>query len=122
MGNDMTFVIVIWETCFYFHFPLLCTIPASPALRKALERAFFVLPGGYELQGHQVTAFVRDPARLPVKNEKLRVVTGNILDLGRVGEALACRKEKYAALMWPTSCYSSSTTIAASGRRCLSHE
>jgi putative NADH-flavin reductase len=31
-------------------------------------------------QGHQVTAFVRDPARLPLVHERLRVVVGDVTD------------------------------------------
>lgn len=34
--------------------------------------------------GHRVTAFVRDPAKLPVRHERLRVVTGDVL----AGDAL----------------------------------
>ncbi|RYX86772.1 NAD(P)-dependent oxidoreductase [bacterium] len=43
-------------------------------LREALER------------GHEVTAIVRDPARLDVANERLTVVTGNITDAASVAQ------------------------------------
>ncbi|HEY7634464.1 MAG TPA: SDR family oxidoreductase [Gemmatimonadales bacterium] len=33
-------------------------------------------------QGHQVTAFVRDPKRLPVEHAHLRVLTGDVTDSG----------------------------------------
>jgi putative NADH-flavin reductase len=39
--------------------------------------------------GHTVTALVRDPARLRVQHERLKVVTGDILDAKSVGDAIA---------------------------------
>jgi len=39
-------------------------------------------------RGHEVTAFVRDPARLPVRDVKLRLVRGDVLELGSVKAAL----------------------------------
>jgi putative NADH-flavin reductase len=33
-------------------------------------------------QGHQVTAFVRDPKRMPLNHERLRLVTGDLTDEG----------------------------------------
>lgn len=38
--------------------------------------------------GHEVTAFVRDPARLPVLHERLRVVQGDVQDATPVEEAV----------------------------------
>lgn len=40
-------------------------------------------------QGDNVTAFVRDPARMPIKNDRLRLVVGDVLDPTRVDEAVA---------------------------------
>ena len=40
------------------------------------------------LQGHQVTAFVRDPAKLAVTNEKLKVVRGDVKDPAAVASAI----------------------------------
>jgi len=39
-------------------------------------------------QGHQVTAFVRDPARMPIKDENLTLVTGDVGDQALVGKAV----------------------------------
>ncbi|MGH3144196.1 MAG: NAD(P)-dependent oxidoreductase [Rubrobacter sp.] len=39
--------------------------------------------------GHEVTAFVRDPARLPVRHERLRVVTGDVTDAVAVERTVA---------------------------------
>jgi putative NADH-flavin reductase len=39
--------------------------------------------------GHEVTAFVRDPARLPVRNERLRVVVGDVTLASDVQAAVA---------------------------------
>jgi len=33
-------------------------------------------------QGHQVTAFVRDPKRMPITHDRLRLVTGDVTDPG----------------------------------------
>jgi putative NADH-flavin reductase len=38
--------------------------------------------------GHRVTAFVREPARLPVEHERLRVVQGDAVQRDRVEEAI----------------------------------
>lgn len=38
--------------------------------------------------GHDVTAFVRDPAKLPIKHDRLRIVQGNVLDSTKVAEAV----------------------------------
>lgn len=39
-------------------------------------------------QGHEVTAFARDPARLGVTHPKLRAAQGDVLDHGSVGRAV----------------------------------
>ena len=38
--------------------------------------------------GHSVTAFVRDPARIPIKNKRLAVVTGDVFDPAAVDQAV----------------------------------
>jgi len=38
--------------------------------------------------GHDVTAFVRDPAKLPITHERLRIVQGDVLDAVKVAEAI----------------------------------
>jgi putative NADH-flavin reductase len=40
-------------------------------------------------QGHQVTAFVRDPGRVPLQDPRLRLVVGDALDPDCVAEAVA---------------------------------
>ena len=39
-------------------------------------------------RGHDVTAFVRKPARLPVRHESLRIVVGDVLDAASVAQAI----------------------------------
>lgn len=39
--------------------------------------------------GHEVTAFVRDPARLPIQHERLRTVQGDVTDPAQVSAAIA---------------------------------
>jgi nucleoside-diphosphate-sugar epimerase len=39
-------------------------------------------------QGHQVTAFVRDPARLNIEHANLRIVKGDVLDYASVESAM----------------------------------
>ncbi len=39
-------------------------------------------------QGHEVTAFVRNPARLPLRHDKLRVVQGDVLQLASLTPAM----------------------------------
>jgi hypothetical protein len=39
-------------------------------------------------QGHEVTAFVRNPARLPLRHEKLRVVQGDVLQPAALAPAM----------------------------------
>ena len=49
-------------------------------------------------QGHEVTAFVRNPAKVTTKHEKLKVVKGNILDCASVGSAVAGQDAAFSAL------------------------
>jgi len=48
--------------------------------RRVLERAI--------AQGHEVTAFVRDPSRMSARHERLNIVVGDAFDPGRVQEAV----------------------------------
>ena len=41
------------------------------------------------MAGHTVTALVRDPTKLKMKNERLKVIKGDILDLSSVQQAMA---------------------------------
>src|SRR6195256_1118392 len=49
-------------------------------------------------QGHQVTAFVRNPARLPVEHANLRIVTGDVLDYASVETAMRGQSAVLCAL------------------------
>ena len=49
--------------------------------RRLVERAI--------AEGHEVTAFVRNPSRMGARHERLRVVAGDAFDPGRVREAVA---------------------------------
>ena len=40
-------------------------------------------------EGHRVTAFVRDPSKIAVNNERLSVIEGDVGDYAAVGEAVA---------------------------------
>ncbi|MEX0601722.1 MAG: NAD(P)H-binding protein [Bacteroidota bacterium] len=46
-------------------------------------------------QGHEVTAFVRNPSRMPLRHERLSIATGNILEPESVRKAV---REKDAVL------------------------
>jgi putative NADH-flavin reductase len=48
--------------------------------------------------GHAVTALVRDPARLPLTHERLRVVTGSALDAAQLEPAMAEQDAVVSAL------------------------
>lgn len=48
--------------------------------------------------GHVVTAFVRDPARMPIVHERLRVVRGDVLDRSSVDEAIPGQDAVLSAL------------------------
>jgi len=48
--------------------------------------------------GHEVTAFVRDPAKLGIQPERLKVVQGDISDAARVEEAVSGNEAVIGAL------------------------
>jgi putative NADH-flavin reductase len=48
--------------------------------------------------GHEVTAFVRDPAKLSLQHERLRVVQGDVQDAGAVAGAVAGQDAVLSAL------------------------
>src|SRR5947207_13562975 len=48
--------------------------------------------------GHQVTAFVRDPARMDLLNGSVRVIQGNVLDSAAVDRAVAGQEAVLVAL------------------------
>lgn len=47
---------------------------------------------------HEVTAFVRDPARLGMDHPRLRIVSGDVMDAARVEEAVAGSEAVLSAL------------------------
>lgn len=47
---------------------------------------------------HEVTAFVRDPARLGMDHPRLRIVSGDVMDAARVKEAVAGSEAVLSAL------------------------
>src|SRR6185503_1776314 len=49
-------------------------------------------------QGHQVTAFVRNPARLGIEHENLRIVKGDVLDYASVESAMRGQSAVLCAL------------------------
>src|SRR5664279_3711905 len=49
-------------------------------------------------QGHQVTAFVRNPAKLQIEHANLRVVTGDVLDYASVESAMRGQSAVLSAL------------------------
>src|SRR6267143_2534355 len=49
-------------------------------------------------QGHQVTAFVRDPAKLQIEHANLRVAQGNVLDYASVESAMRGQSAVVSAL------------------------
>jgi putative NADH-flavin reductase len=55
----------------------------GPTGRRLVERAV--------AEGHEVTAFVRDPARVRGRHERLSVMVGDVRDAARVEEAVAGR-------------------------------
>ena len=52
-------------------------------------------------QGHEVSAFVRDPAALELTNPRLSVIQGNVLDYSAVEEAVRGSDEVLSALGTP---------------------
>jgi len=49
-------------------------------------------------KGHQVTAFVRDPSRISIEHNQLKVVTGDVLDPESVAEAVESQDAVVCAL------------------------
>jgi len=49
-------------------------------------------------EGHEVTAFVRDPSRMRASHERLSVVVGDVRDAARIEEAVAGREAVVSAL------------------------
>ncbi|MBA3424639.1 MAG: NAD(P)-dependent oxidoreductase [Rubrobacteraceae bacterium] len=49
-------------------------------------------------RGHEVTAFVRDPSKLSLEHERLRVVGGDVMDAAAVEDAVAGRDAVLVAL------------------------
>jgi putative NADH-flavin reductase len=66
--------------------------------------------------GHDVTAVVRDPARLPVQHERLDVVTADVTDPDALGPALAGRDAVLSALGAPGN---KAAGIASKGTRAI---
>ena len=62
----------------------------GPTGRRLVERAV--------AEGHEVTAFVRDPSRMRASHERLSVVVGDVRDAARVEEAVAGREAVVSAL------------------------
>ncbi len=62
----------------------------GPTGRRLVERAV--------AEGHEVTAFVREPSRMRMKHERLSVAVGDVRDASRVEEAVAGRESVVSAL------------------------
>ena len=60
-----------------------------------------LLAGQALLEGHEVTAFARDPARMTVVHSRLRVVRGDVLDVASVDRAVAGHDVVLSALGIP---------------------
>jgi len=58
--------------------------------RRVLERAI--------AEGHEVTAFVRDPSRMSARHDRLSVVVGDAIEAERVREAVACNEAVISVL------------------------
>jgi putative NADH-flavin reductase len=66
--------------------------------------------------GHTVTALARDPARIDVQHEQLRVVRGDVLDPATLGQAMAgC--DAVVSSLGATSAYRAPTTLYSDGMR-----
>src|SRR5918912_3468364 len=55
--------------------------PTGGTGRRLVERAI--------AEGHDVTAFVRNPSRMTARHQRLRVVVGDAFEAGKVREAVA---------------------------------
>ncbi|HWE63798.1 MAG TPA: SDR family oxidoreductase [Chloroflexota bacterium] len=66
--------------------------------------------------GHMVTALARDPARIEVQHERLRVVRGDVLDPATLAPAMAgC--DAVVSTLGATSAYRAPTTLYSDGMR-----
>jgi len=63
--------------------------------------------------GHNVTAFVRDPARLAIANKNLHLVTGDVFDIASVAQAIKGQDAAICALGAGSDL--KKTTVRASG-------
>jgi uncharacterized protein YbjT (DUF2867 family) len=54
--------------------------PTGGTGRRLVERAIAA--------GHEVIAFVRNPSRMTARHERLKIVVGDVFDLGRVREGV----------------------------------
>ncbi len=83
--------------------------PLAASGEEAMRIIVFGATGGTGIEivkqslkrGHEVTAFVRDSSRLPVSDSKLRVVRGDVLDLGGVEAATIGAEAAVSALGVP---------------------
>ena len=64
--------------------------PTGGTGRRLVERAI--------AEGHDVTAFVRDPSRITARHERLDVVAGDAFDPGRVRDAVASNEAVISVL------------------------
>ncbi len=62
----------------------------GPTGRRLVERAV--------AEGHEVTAFVRNPSKMKTKHERLSVVVGDVFEAERVEEAIAGREAVISVL------------------------
>jgi len=58
------------------------------------------------VEGHEATAFVRNPAKMTTQHEKLKIIQGNVMDCHSVGAAVAGQDAVFSALgvrfnWWP---------------------
>jgi putative NADH-flavin reductase len=58
--------------------------------RRLVERAI--------AEGHEVTAFVRNPSRMTARHQRLKIVAGDAFDLGPVEEAVAGKEAVISVL------------------------
>jgi putative NADH-flavin reductase len=65
-------------------------------------------------QGHAVTAFVRNPAKLDLKHSKLKVVQGDVLDYASVERAVPGQEAVLSALGTPAF---TKNTVRSEGTR-----
>jgi len=63
--------------------------------------------------GHNITAFVRDPARLAIANKNLHLVTGDVFDIASVAQAIKGQDAAICALGAGSDL--EKTTVRASG-------